>query len=1103
MASLDEQIHQAVLAALNPGPLQSEGLHFLQQLRSNPKDSWQPGLICFLAGSQNEQQQDPNQAWSYKYPPQTRLFGLQLVDTMLQLPTSSEEEIGLVKSCYETTRQQLWDYIHREFVEGPGEQGLGYLRNKVVQTLFLLFFQSYPNNWPDFFSSFADLIRQHPKASTPLNNSNQPLNPRTTDLYLRLLHEISSELSDALLRINKPAFRLTRDAELRDAIRERDAERIARETFGIVAESLEGLSKNDLNPNQGLYGKQAQECLEMGIRVVEDYASWIDISLIVTPTWIPFLFQSLRLSNIGIRLAAADALICIVTKGMPAANRIQLYNLLGLVDVLKTLKTENNARRQSGEWSDEEDQFNERLARILNGMGVELCKVCDDSSVPLEFQAASLGLATQLLPLLISFVEEDVFASCASVLPFSSAILSRYKKDKKLSPDSHLNQEKRTFLSQLLRLIVIKVRYPPDDLFQWEPPALPGETEDEDMVVYHDRRRQLKTIIEAIAVIDETLFQETIDPLISNVLDHIISEGGNACNVCWQEIELALVMLYNYGEAVRGSGPTSFRSYVMIPPEEIKKHNKNKDYKINYSQYPLSSLGNLLLKASKALTTKFPHPSIAVQWFECVTRYHEFFEIFTGAIQDVLPTFLDDRGLHNSDFNIRYRCCYLFYRFVLQGKPAIQTHFHPHDWQAIIDQLQDLIVIEAELPNRTVSNGSGDEHDILMKAVQSSSVLDSQLYLFEAVGILVSFFSANPEQQIVCLQSILEPLITQMRTELKNRPLDPTDLTNALKIHHSIMAVGAIAKGFPNLSSNTSSSTTFPWLQVFKTATDDIMRVTERLNDIRVLRDATRSSFHKIVATIGMEALPHVPVLINCLLDKLTKPELVEFLSFVGQLVHKYKENFISLLDSLLLPLFSKIINFLDQPITGTDDVMCQSELRRGYFNLCNSIIGAQMHGIFVSPNNQPHLETILKTIIDQLQAKEVLIPDLRFGFGLLKNFSSIWLKAPQAGPSPVPGFELFLYHQVAPLCFAIPCKPGFDWSDAESYLVLTEIIGILKMLMTTRGGEFVEFLVGNLFPSMSCPPEKGQKLIKEIQETTDLKPSRKPLVEFFGRNAK
>jgi len=182
MTALDEQIHQAVTAALNPGPLQSEATNFLQELRSNPKHSWEHGLICFLAID--------------KYTPQTRLFGLQLVDAML---TSHQQD----QACYQTTREQLWDYIQRQFINGDGEQALPYLRNKLVQTIFLLFFQSYPNSWPDFFKDFARLIRQDP----------QHLNPRTTDLYLRLLHEISSELSDAFLRINKSPERLAKDAD--------------------------------------------------------------------------------------------------------------------------------------------------------------------------------------------------------------------------------------------------------------------------------------------------------------------------------------------------------------------------------------------------------------------------------------------------------------------------------------------------------------------------------------------------------------------------------------------------------------------------------------------------------------------------------------------------------------------------------------------------------------------------------------------------------------------------------------------------------------------------------------------------------------------------
>lgn len=81
MTSLEDQLNQAVRAALTPGPLQSEGLQFLQQLRDNPAEAWQAGLVTFLAGGQSPD----GSPWAYKYPGETRLFGLQLVDAMLQL----------------------------------------------------------------------------------------------------------------------------------------------------------------------------------------------------------------------------------------------------------------------------------------------------------------------------------------------------------------------------------------------------------------------------------------------------------------------------------------------------------------------------------------------------------------------------------------------------------------------------------------------------------------------------------------------------------------------------------------------------------------------------------------------------------------------------------------------------------------------------------------------------------------------------------------------------------------------------------------------------------------------------------------------------------
>lgn len=84
---------------------------------------------------------------------------------------------------------------------------------------------------------------------------------------------------------------------------------------------------------------------------------------------------------------------------------------------------------------------------------------------------------------------------------------------------------------------------------------------------------------------------------------------------------------------------------------------------------------------------------------------------------------------------------------------------------------------------------------------------------------------------------------------------------------------------------------------------------------------------------------------------------------------------------------------------------------------------------------NLCHLESILQTITQQLASEEALLPDLRLGFGVLHRMASTWLKPCQSTePAPVPGFERFLYDHVIPLCFSLPKKQKFDWSDAESY---------------------------------------------------------------------
>lgn len=57
------------------------------------------------------------------------------------------------------------------------------------------------------------------------------------------------------------------------------------------------------------------------------------------------------------------------------------------------------------------------------------------------------------------------------------------------------------------------------------------------------------------------------------------------------------------------------------------------------------------------------------------------------------------------------------------------------------------------------------------------------------------------------------------------------------------------------------------------------------------------------------------------------------------------------MLDLLLIPVFDRVYYFLEQPITGTDDIHQHSELRRAYFGLLLSIASANMQSVFASPS--------------------------------------------------------------------------------------------------------------------------------------------------------
>lgn len=422
----------------------------------------------------------------------------------------------------------------------------------MVQTLFLLFLQTYGNIWPDMFGHMISLITVHPATTTSSNGSSN-FNPRTTDLLLRFLHELSVELSDASMRLNKPFQRLNRDGAMRDAIRTKDAPQIANAVFAVLADALTGITQP---ASEGtLKGPEGLAITELAMRVVGDYVGWIDINLIVTPQTLPMLFQSFALPQLNIRMASADAFIEMMAKGMPPSDKLQLATALDLEAVVVRLLEGCDAARAANQDDEDEEHFREKLAKLTNTACSEVCKVCDESSATDSDKMQARGLAFELGKLALRFLADEYDDTAIAVVPCLSSLLGIFKREKKQSQHGHMTSEKQSFLSELLRIVLEKMRYSTDA--EWAG----GDEEDEEAANnFAEVRKNLKILSDAVAWIASDIYISVTTNLLTSVLDAV--DARDMASVQWQQAELAMHVLYNFGEALRSA---SFTELILGP----------------------------------------------------------------------------------------------------------------------------------------------------------------------------------------------------------------------------------------------------------------------------------------------------------------------------------------------------------------------------------------------------------------------------------------------------------------------------------------------------------------------------------------------------------
>ena len=186
------------------------------------------------------------------------------------------------------------------------------------------------------------------------------------------------------------------------------------------------------------------------------------------------------------------------------------------------------------------------------------------------------------------------------------------------------------------------------------------------------------------------------------------------------------------------------------------------------------------------------------------------------------------RGLHNPESRLRSRVFYLFHRFIKEDRNEISTDLAA----TLIQSIRDLLAIQVELPEL-----DSPEQDLLEEAIKNPGIFDAQLYLFETVGTLVSLFYKSPEQRATLLSSIVTPLLDDLSRDLLAAKGSKEPLA-ILKVHHNIMALGNIAKGFPDYPTPVPENYILPPVDIFTQIAQAILVCLEALSTYRPIRDA-------------------------------------------------------------------------------------------------------------------------------------------------------------------------------------------------------------------------------------------------------------------------
>lgn len=700
--------------------------------------------------------------------------------------------------------------------------------------------------------------------------------------------------------------------------------------------------------------------------------------------------------------------------------------------------------------------FIENLARLSNQIGLELALVSENEPALAGEINAHFD---KLWPVVLDFLSNDYDDISQQVFPFVQQYLFVIKRVNTLMSEE--------ILSTLLKRIMGKMKCDPGSF---------GEVDEQ----FDDIRLRLKTFQDTIATIHPAMYLQMVPAMISRSL---FSVSANPGLEDWVHIELGLYELSNFADSLKNN-------LINIPKSEI------------LTSKPYQSVQDVLVKLIDNFLL-INHPTNQLAFFELIIRHFatkNFSNTTATTLNDLVFKIMElfsEYGLFNAVESVRVRCWYLFLRFVSVTKPKLSSFF----LESFLVKVLILLEIKAELPTR-------NEDDILVE----NGNFDNQLRLFEVAGLLVAF-AEEPLAAPKFVDLLFSPLFQSLESCVSYGNKDPLF---ALQAHHALMAMATVVKGLdtqvPGKSETIKSNDELGCK--IDNAAQVVLITLENFSKYESVRDAARFAFARFVPILALSSSTHVSKLVSLILaaPELKISEWGDFMGFIGQLVHLFKNNDImfQLLNDVLTPMINKTFILLDLNDENYPDLIREKYvLKRAFLTFFSTLVLNNQVSLMLTETNKPLLPKVLASIVeysydlkDPVTTKAAIVQFCNIVGVLGCNSGKITDSADQFATTvaAVEGIDEYLMDKTMTLCFEVPFRQKeFDLKDAQIRNIALELAALLRIYQDRLSQqEFVTYL-GTYLTKMGLEQSIAQEFCSHLVEL-DAKGFKKYYVSFLTR---